>query len=109
MLTDPARARREDPGNPDVCNLYPFHKIYSPKAMQDEIATDCRTAKIGCGECKKMLSETMLEGMKPMMEKRQDILTRPDEVKEILRAGTLKAHAVAKSTLAQAKQAMKLK
>jgi tryptophanyl-tRNA synthetase len=109
MLTDPARARREDPGNPDVCNLYPFHKIYSPKAMQDEIAADCRTAKIGCGDCKKMLSETMLEGMKPMMDKRQDILTRPDEVKEILRAGTLKAHAVAKSTLEQAKQAMKLK
>jgi tryptophanyl-tRNA synthetase len=109
MLTDPARARREDAGNPDVCNLYPFHKIYSPKAMQDEIGTDCRAAKIGCGDCKKMLSETMLEGMKPIMDKRQDILTRPNEVKEILRAGTLKAHAVAKSTLEQVKQAMKLK
>ncbi len=109
MLTDPARARREDPGDPDVCNLYPFHKIYSPKAMQDEIASDCKTAKIGCGDCKKMLSETMLVGMKPMMEKRRDILTRPDEVKEILRAGTIKAHALAKSTLEQAKQAMKLK
>ncbi|PIP74045.1 MAG: tryptophan--tRNA ligase [Nitrospinae bacterium CG22_combo_CG10-13_8_21_14_all_47_10] len=109
MLTDPARARRDDPGNPDVCNLYPFHKIYSPKALQDEIAVDCRTAKIGCGDCKKMLSQTMLEGMRPMMEKRQDILTRPDEVKEILREGTLKAQAVAKSTLELAKQAMKLK
>ena len=109
MLTDPARARRDDPGDPDVCNLYPFHKIYSPKAMQDEIASDCRTAKIGCGDCKNMLSKTMVEGMKPIMEKRQEFLARPDAVKEILRDGTLKAQAVAKSTLKQAKQAMKLK
>ncbi len=108
MLTDPARARRDDPGDPDVCNLYPFHKIYSPKSMQDEINTDCRTAKIGCGDCKKMLSQTMIEGMKPMMEKRQEFLACPDVVKEILREGTLKAQAVAKSTLEQAKQAMKL-
>ncbi|MZH45722.1 MAG: tryptophan--tRNA ligase [Nitrospinae bacterium] len=108
MLTDPARARRDDPGDPDVCNLYTFHKIYSPKSMQDEINTDCRTAKIGCGDCKKMLSQTMIEGMKPMMEKRQEFLARPDTVKEILREGTLKAQSVAKSTLEQAKQAMKL-
>ena len=109
MLTDPARARRDDPGDPEVCNLYPFHKIYSPKAMQDEIAADCKTAKIGCGDCKKMLSQTMIEGMKPIMHKRQEFLACPDVVREILRAGTLKAQAVAKSTLEQAKQAMKLK
>jgi len=109
MLTDPARARRDDPGDPEVCNLYPFHKIYSPKAMQDEIAADCKTAKIGCGDCKKMLSQTMVEGMKPIMHKRQEFLACPDVVREILRAGTLKAQAVAKSTLEQAKQAMKLK
>ena len=77
--------------------------------MQDEIASDCRAAKIGCGDCKKMLSDSMLESMKPMMEKRRGILTRPKEVKEILREGTLKAHAEAKSTLEQTKQAMKLK
>lgn len=109
MLTDPARARRDDPGNPDVCNLYPFHKIYSPKAMQDEIAADCKTAKIGCGDCKKMLSKTMIEGMKPIMEKRQEFLACPDIVREILHEGTQKARAVAKSTLEQAKQAMKFK
>ena len=108
MLTDPARARRDDPGNPDACNLYPFHKIYSPQTMQDEIDADCRTAKIGCGDCKKMLTQTMLEGMRPMREKREAILARPGDVKEILREGTLKAHAVAKPTLEQAKQAMKL-
>ncbi|MBT5471410.1 MAG: tryptophan--tRNA ligase, partial [Nitrospina sp.] len=52
MLTDPARARRDDPGDPEVCNLYPFHKIYSPQSMQDEVAEGCRSAKIGCGDCK---------------------------------------------------------
>jgi tryptophanyl-tRNA synthetase len=108
MLTDPARARREDPGDPDVCNLYPFHKIYSPQSMQDEIDSECRTAKIGCGDCKKMLTQSMLEGMRPMMEKRTEILARPDYVKDVFREGTLKAQAVAKSTLDQAKQAMKL-
>ena len=108
MLTDPARARRDDPGDPDVCNLYPFHKIYSSTAMVDEINSDCRTAKIGCGDCKKMLSQSMIEGMRPMMEKRNEILKKPDDVKEILHQGTLKAHALAKSTLEQAKQAMKL-
>ncbi|MEO2044271.1 MAG: tryptophan--tRNA ligase, partial [Nitrospinaceae bacterium] len=108
MLTDPARARRDDPGDPDVCNLYPFHKIYSPQSMQDEIDSECRTAKIGCGDCKKMLTQSMLEGMRPMMEKRTEILARPDYVKDVFREGTLKAQVVAKSTLDQAKQAMKL-
>ncbi len=108
MLTDPARARRDDPGDPDVCNLYPFHKIYSSQSIQEEIGSDCRTAKIGCGDCKKMLAQTMIEGMSPVMEKRQEIISRPDDVKNILREGTLKAHEVARATLEQAKQAMKL-
>lgn len=108
MLTDPARARRDDPGDPDVCNLYPFHKIYSSQSIQEEIDSDCRTAKIGCGDCKKMLAQTMIEGMSPVMEKRQEIISRPDDVKNILREGTLKAHEVARATLEQAKQAMKL-
>ncbi len=108
MLTDPARARRDDPGDPDACNLYPFHKIYSPQTMRDEIESDCRTAKIGCGDCKKMLTQTMLEGMKPMREKRKEILARPGDVKEILREGALKARAVAKSTMEQTRQAMQL-
>ena len=77
--------------------------------MQDEIVSSCKTAKIGCGDCKKMLSQTMLEGMRPMMEKRQEILTRPDEVQEVLREGTLKAHTIARSTLELVKQTMKLK
>ena len=109
MLTDPARARRDDPGDPEVCNLYPFHKIYSPKPMQDEVAEGCRTAKIGCGDCKNMLTQTMLEGMRPIMEKRCEIIKKPKEVEEIIAEGTKKAQVVATSTLEKVKQVMKFK
>ena len=109
MLTDPARARREDPGDPEVCNLYPFHKIYSPQSMQDEVVEGCRSAKIGCGDCKNMLTQTMLENMRPIMEKRSEITKKPKEVEEIITEGTRKAQLVATSTLDRVKQAMKIK
>ena len=108
MLTDPQRARRDDPGDPDVCNLFPFHKLYSSKEMQEEIIPACRTAKIGCGDCKLKLVDSMLEGLRPMMEKRQVIASKPKEVKEILRAGTEKARKVASATLREVKECMKI-
>ena len=108
MLTDPQRARREDPGDPDVCNLFPFHKLYSSKEMQEEIIPACRTAQIGCGDCKLKLVDSMLAGLRPMMEKRHAIAAKPKEVKEILRAGTEKAGKVANATLQQVKQCMKI-
>ena len=108
MLTDPQRARRDDPGDPDVCNLFPFHKLYSSKAVQEEIIPACRSAKIGCGDCKLKLVDSMLEGMRPMMEKRQVIAAKPKEVKEILRAGTAKASQVASTTLREVKACMKI-
>lgn len=106
MLTDPQRKRRSDPGDPDVCNLYPFHKIYSPKAMQEEVNADCRMASIGCTDCKKKLMETMVAGMRPHMEKRKDVVSKPNEVWEILDAGTQKARKVAQATLQEAKDIM---
>jgi tryptophanyl-tRNA synthetase len=108
MLTDPARGLRTDPGDPDVCNLFPFHKLYSPLEMQKEIDRDCRTAAIGCGDCKLKLVETMLEGMKPHMERRREIAAKPKEVEEILEEGTRKAQKIAKVSMDRAKQAMKL-
>ena len=109
MLTDPARARREDPGDPEVCNLYPFHKIYSPQSMQDEVVEGCRSAKIGCGDCKNMLTQTMLENMRPIMDRRSEIAKKPKEVEEIIATGTRKAQLVATSTLDRVKQAMKIR
>ena len=108
MLTDPARGLRTDPGDPDVCNLFPFHKLYSPSEMQKEIDRDCRTAAIGCGDCKLKLVETMLEGMKPHMERRREIAAKPKAVEEILEEGTRKTQKIAKASMDRARQAMKL-
>jgi len=107
MLTDPQRGRRTDPGDPDACNLYPFHKLYSPVEMQKEVDRDCRTAALGCGDCKLKLVDTMLEGLRPHMERRRKIAAKPKEVEDILEEGTQKARQVAQATMERVKQAMK--
>ena len=109
MFTDPQRVRRNDPGDPNICNLFPFHKIYSPKEMQDEIDRDCRVAKLGCGDCKLKLIDTMLEGLASHMEKRRVLSSKPKQVWEILEEGNKKARAVASETLGKVKSAMGLK
>ncbi len=108
MLTDPARGRRDDPGDPDACNLFPMHKIYSPLEEQEEIISACKKAEIGCGDCKLKLADNLLKSMLPMMEKRKGIAAKPKEVYEILQVGTDKARAVARATLLEAKTAMKI-
>ena len=108
MLTDPARGRRDDPGDPDACNLFPMHKIYSPIEEQEEIISACRKAEIGCGDCKLKLADKLLKSMLPSMEKRKEIAARPKDVYEILHVGTEKARAVARATLLEAKTAMKI-
>lgn len=108
MLTDPARGRRDDPGDPDACNLFPMHKIYSPIEEQEEIISACRKAEIGCGDCKLRLADNLLKSMLPSMEKRKEIVARPKDVYEILHVGTEKARTVARATLLEAKTAMKI-
>ena len=108
MLTDPARGRRDDPGDPEVCNLFPMHKIYSTVEMQDDIVASCKKAEIGCGDCKQKLADNLLKSMLPKMEKRKEVAAKPKEVYEILRAGTEKAREVAQVTLLEAKTAMKI-
>ena len=108
MLTDPARGRRDDPGDPDACNLFPMHKIYSPIEEQEEIISACRKAEIGCGDCKLKLADNLLKSMLPSMEKRKEIVARPKDVYEILHVGTEKARAIARATLLEAKMAMKI-
>ena len=108
MLTDPARGRRDDPGDPDACNLFPMHKIYSPIEEKEEIISACRKAEIGCGDCKLKLVDNLLKSMLPSMEKRKEIAARPKDVYEILHVGTEKARAVARATLLEAKTAMKI-
>ncbi|MGP0564583.1 tryptophan--tRNA ligase [Nitrospina sp. 32_T5] len=109
MLTDPQRLRRNDPGDPDVCNLFPFHKLFSSEEKQAYVDENCRTAGIGCGDCKALLAESMLAGMRPLMERRAELVAKPKEVDEILDEGTERARKVAQNTMRKVKEAMKLK
>ncbi len=99
MVTDPARRRRSDPGNPDVCPVFDLHKIFSPAADREWAATGCRTAGIGCLDCKGRLLEHMLPRLAPIRERRQQVADKPKEIVEILREGSRRAREVAKRTM----------
>jgi tryptophanyl-tRNA synthetase len=106
MVTDPQRARRTDPGSPEVCNLFPLHKIYSPAARIEEIERECRRAGIGCVDCKKWLIDRILEAMKPIRDKRDYLTQNIQEVRSILEAGNERARTFAQKTMEEVRQAI---
>jgi len=108
MLTDPQRARKNDPGDPDVCNVYEFHKFYSDTKTVDRINQECRTAKIGCVECKKIMAQNLIKALEPMREKREYYEARPQLVDDIIKDGCAKARRVARRTMAEVRAAVNL-
>jgi tryptophanyl-tRNA synthetase len=108
MLTDPQRARKSDPGDPDVCNVYEFHKFYSDTKTVDRINQECRTAKIGCVECKKIMAQNLIKALEPMREKREYYEARPQLVDDIIKDGCDKARRVARRTMAEVRAAINL-
>jgi tryptophanyl-tRNA synthetase len=108
MLTDPQRARKSDPGDPDVCNVYEFHKFYSDTKTVDRINQECRTAKIGCVECKKIMAQNLIKALEPMREKREYYEARPQLVDDIIKDGCAKARRVARRTMAEVRAAINL-
>ncbi len=108
MLTDPQRARKSDPGDPDVCNVYEFHKLYSDKQTVERINRDCRTAEIGCVECKEIMARFLIKALEPMREKRAYYETRPHLVDDIIVDGCEKARKVARKTMTEVKAAIKI-
>lgn len=108
MMTDPARKRRSDPGNPDVCPVFDFHKIFSPPDVVDRVNRECRTAEIGCVECKTLMAESLNQALAPIQERRKYFEQNPNEVWDILEEGTHKARIVAQETMAEARSAMNL-
>jgi tryptophanyl-tRNA synthetase len=108
MVTDPARVRRSDPGNPDVCPVYDFHKIYSPQAVQEQINKDCRTAAIGCIDCKKLVADRIVERLTPVWDARGRLSKDPAYLNDILTEGSNRAGKVAKATLHDVTEAMKI-
>lgn len=108
MLTDPQRARKSDPGDPDVCNVYEFHKLYSDNQTVERINRECRTAEIGCVECKQIMARHLINTLEPMREKRAYYETRPHLVDEIMVDGCEKARKVARQTMAEVKAAINI-
>ncbi len=109
MITDPARKRRTDPGNPEVCPVYDLHKVFTPKAERDSyIVPGCTTAGIGCLDCKQVLLKHALPMLAPISERRAELARDPDTVLEILEDGTARAKKVASETLAEVKAAMQI-
>jgi len=108
MVTDPARIRRQDPGNPDVCPLFALDRIFAPKEWCDYVNVECRRAGIGCVDDKKELLRHLLSYLKPLQERRQELAANPDQVSGIIQEGSRRAGIIAAQTLAEVTEAMKL-
>jgi tryptophanyl-tRNA synthetase len=108
MITDPARVRRQDPGNPDVCPLFTLDRIFAPREWCEYVNVECRRAGIGCVDDKKELLKHLLAYLKPIQDRRKELAARPETVDGIIAEGSKKARAVAQRTLAEVNEAMKL-
>jgi tryptophanyl-tRNA synthetase len=108
MITDPQRARKTDPGDPDVCNVFEFHKIYTEKGACDDINQKCRKAEIGCVECKKIMAKNLSKALEPIREKREYYEAHPALVDEIIADGILKARKVAERTMEEVRASVKI-
>jgi tryptophanyl-tRNA synthetase len=108
MFTDPNRIRRKDPGNPDICNLFQFHRLFSDPETIERVDRECRTAQIGCVEDKKLLAEIMIEALRPIRARREEIDRDPSIVWDALRGGNAVARARCEETLETVRRAMKL-
>jgi tryptophanyl-tRNA synthetase len=106
MVTDPARVRRSDPGNPDVCPVGDLHKIFSDRVTMDKVYEGCRSAGIGCIECKGWAADALLKLLNPMQERRQKFEENPRLAWDILEAGTERARKAAAETINQVRGAM---
>ncbi|MCG6965405.1 MAG: tryptophan--tRNA ligase [Chromatiaceae bacterium] len=108
MPTDPARVRRTDPGNPEVCPVWQFHEVYSDRDVKDWVQAGCRSADIGCIECKQPVIDAVLAELRPMQERGREYAAQPDLVRNILNEGCERAREVARETMGDVRHAMSL-
>jgi tryptophanyl-tRNA synthetase len=106
MVTDPARKRRTDPGNPDVCPVYDWHKLFSPPETLAWAAQGCRTAGIGCIECKAKMADHLITWIAPIRERRLEYEKHPARVLEVIDAGSKKARVEAQQTMTRVREAV---
>ncbi len=108
-VTDPARVRRDDPGNPNVCNVFALHEHFTDGGEREEIEIRCQTAELGCVACKRRLAENISDDLAPVRERARELRADPDRVHEILRAGAERCRAIAGETLEEAYDRMGLR
>ncbi len=109
MITDPQRARKTDAGNPDICNVFEFHKLYSNSETVNRVNNECRSAQIGCVECKKIMAQNLIKALEPIRDKRKYYEARPELVDEIIADGCDKARNIAQQTMKEVRSAIKLR
>ncbi len=107
-VTDVNRVRRKDPGDPAICNIFTIHRAFSDESILRDIDKGCRTADIGCIDCKKMLFENVRKELTPIREKAQTLQNNTDYVQDVLREGAKACSAIAKSTMAEVRQTLGL-
>ncbi|HXO19800.1 MAG TPA: tryptophan--tRNA ligase [Thermoanaerobaculia bacterium] len=108
MFTDPQRQRRSDPGRPEVCNLYEFHRLLSPPELQERVARECRAAAIGCVDDKRLLAEVIIGVLEPMRKRREEVIGDRDTLFDILVEGSRKARERAGETMERVRSAMSM-
>ena len=108
MVTDPARVKRTDPGNPDVCNVFTMHKIFSPKDDVDMVNVECRRAGIGCVDCKKLFAANLNKHLEPFRAKRAELESQPNYVQDVLDDGGKRARVIAQKTMEEVREAIQL-
>lgn len=106
MVTDPQRIRRSDPGNPDVCNVFTLHKIFSSPDEVERVNRECRTAGIGCVECKRLLAANLNDHLAPFRERRKNLAEESGYIRDVLMDGAKRAKAIADETMREVRQAV---
>ena len=108
-VTDPARKRRSDPGNPDVCNIYSYHKLVDTPPELEAIATGCRSAGIGCVDCKRALLDNLMKTLDPIQARHRELARQPEVVEKRLEAGAETCREIATKTILETKQRLGLR
>jgi tryptophanyl-tRNA synthetase len=108
MVTDPQRIKRTDPGNPDICNVFSMHKVFSSAEEVAMVNTECRRAGIGCVQCKQLFARNLNANLEPFRLRRHELDRNPDQVLDVLRDGQQRASAIARQTMAEVKEAIGL-
>ncbi len=108
MVTDPARVKRTDPGNPDICNVFTMHKIFSPQPDVDMVNVECRRAGIGCVDCKLLFANNLNKHLEPFRAKRAELASQQSYVQDVINDGGKRARSIAQKTIAEVREAIAL-